>query len=287
MLSNHSELCCGPETQFFNKTNFTQLDKELKSPNWKTSVYNHLKTLTLSGQPIIDLYNLSHKEIICYLKDKQPCIQVTLEVLCDIYAKKHGKIRWIEKTPNHILHLAKIRELYPKAKIIRIIRDPRDSAMSMARLPWTSHSFIENCFLWKKWYINSIKFIQSDKQTLEIRYEDLVIEPKKTLDLVCDFCDIEFELSMLDTSHSGKMVSSKAEPWKSQVSKPIDTKRVTPWKKELPSNYIYFSSFYFSSILKNHNYEKTNIPLLKYPQILTLLLFRKLAERIKNYNHLN
>ena len=69
---------------------------------------------------------------------------------------------WVEKTPNHILHLAMMRRLYPAAKVVRIVRDPRDSALSMAdRLPWASDFALDNAYLIQDWHRKKSAFFLS------------------------------------------------------------------------------------------------------------------------------
>ena len=41
-----------------------------------------------------------------------------------------------DKSPKHTGHLARIRELFPEAKLIFLYRDGRDVASSLSRMPW-------------------------------------------------------------------------------------------------------------------------------------------------------
>src|SRR6202166_4910780 len=53
-----------------------------------------------------------------------------LRVIMEEMARKQNVERWAECTPEHILHLPRIKETIPNALIIHIIRDGRDSALS-------------------------------------------------------------------------------------------------------------------------------------------------------------
>ena len=44
-----------------------------------------------------------------------------------------SKRRWVERTPKHIIALARIFEQVPDAKIVAIVRDGRDVALSLAK----------------------------------------------------------------------------------------------------------------------------------------------------------
>src|SRR6185295_11687317 len=47
------------------------------------------------------------------------------------YAKRLGKPRWAEKTPANVAHVARILRHWPRARILHIVRDPRDIYASL------------------------------------------------------------------------------------------------------------------------------------------------------------
>lgn len=234
MLGSHSRIACGPETQFFHKLNASDLRLAVQDPAWPEKAVDLITSLTLSRQKVYELFNLSRKEITSFLSMCKPSIRVMLEALTAAHAEKSGKKRWAEKTPNHLLHLDRIRREFPLSPIIRIVRDPRDSAVSMRKLPWTSDSMIANCYVWDEWFQRSRTFFECDDQALTLRYEDLVLNPERELRNICEFVREPFENGLLNTVCSGIAVSSPKEPWKSDVSRPLDRSKVFAWKKTVP-----------------------------------------------------
>ena len=258
MLSNHDLLCCGPETQFFNKVDYEKLELIFRLPNWQQQAAEYLCSITLSGQSVVSLFGETKQTIEHYLMDCSPSITSLLESLCEQYTAKNKKSIWVEKTPNHILHLELIRKLYPTSRIIRIMRDPRDSAHSMIDLPWTSDCYVENCYLWKLWFDKSKSFFEKDQNSITVRFEDLLTDPVLTLSTICQFLKIDMQESMLDTRKTGMQVSSSAEYWKKQVSAPLDKKRTSRWKDKLSKPEITFSDMFFDEALVGFKY-----PILK------------------------
>ncbi|EDX86781.1 Sulfotransferase domain family [Synechococcus sp. PCC 7335] len=242
-LANHSEIACGPETHFFRRLNPNKLRSAIEEVDWPKKAVNEILSLKLSRQPVYELFELTPGEIDEYLTCRSPSITNMLESLTLQHAQKKDKKCWVEKTPNHLLHLPTIRKAFPQAFIVRIIRDPRDSAVSMRKLPWASQSVLANCYLWSEWFNQSHDFCEDDKGTLTIRYEDLVLEPEATLRKVCNHIHRTFEPSMMDTSKSAHNVITPKEPWKLQVSQPLDPSRLYAWKKNLP-NYLYKPATY-------------------------------------------
>lgn len=282
MLNNHKRLCCGPETQFFNKINLKKLRKHLSSDDWIENSISLLCDISLSNQSVLELFGFSNNDIFNYLSNRTASVNSVLESLCHNFALKNNKERWIEKTPNHLLHLITIRDLYPKAKIIRIIRDPRDSSISIAKLPWSHNNLYLNCKLWKKWYEISESFFENDNNNLTLKYESLVNNPKKELESICNYIDEEFSLELLDTSNSSSQIISNNEPWKKQVGKPLDRSRLYIWKNVLNNKEKSFVNAYFYSILKRFNYEVEDSTFInRFFNKLTYII----QESIKNFTN--
>ena len=51
-------------------------------------------------------------------------------------AEQQGASRWGECTPEHLLYIDKIKRDIPDAKVIHVIRDGRDVAVSLDRQRW-------------------------------------------------------------------------------------------------------------------------------------------------------
>jgi len=116
------------------------------------------------------------------------------------YAKIKGKRRWIEKTPDNIAFIPFLNIVFPNAKFIHIIRDGRDVASSsfQAKHKWGQfincngeklENNILNCL--KRWDIWICQFqewiIDLNLQVIEVKYEDLINNPKKIIGEILDF----------------------------------------------------------------------------------------------------
>ncbi|HKJ94168.1 MAG TPA: sulfotransferase [Gammaproteobacteria bacterium] len=233
MIGSHSRIACGPETQFFNKIPASARRAAVQDPAWPARAVAELGALELSGQRVHKLFALSVDDLRARLADREPGVAAMLDALTGSFAERAHKPRWAEKTPNHLLHLDELRRAYPRAPVIRIVRDPRDAALSMVRLPWTSDSVIANAYLWNDWHERSAAFFARDRNTVTVRFEDLLGHPTARLGALCEFIGEAFEPAMLDTARAGSAVGSPNEPWKRQVSGPLDPSRRHAWKSRL------------------------------------------------------
>lgn len=87
----------------------------------------------------------------------------------------NNKIYWVEKTPRHINYLGEIFDLLPNSKVIYMVRDGRDVAISMKKRFNNIDTGIER---WIHDNSNGLKYINDDR-VIVLKLEDFVINPKK------------------------------------------------------------------------------------------------------------
>jgi Sulfotransferase family len=124
-----------------------------------------------------------------------------LRIVMEEMARKQGVHRWADCTPEHLLHLKRIKETIPDALIIHIIRDPRDVALSTEKLgyirplPWDRTPRTMVAGLYWEWMVNRG---QKDGRELgqdymEVHFEDLITDPPKVLAKLGEFIDHDLD----------------------------------------------------------------------------------------------
>jgi hypothetical protein len=239
MLAAHSRISCGPETHFFRKLAHIDADQLLLPASWPGAAVDFVCSIEHASyfdrKPIslLNKYQIDRKQIEAYLQRKEPSLPNILASVTETFQVALGKERWAEKTPDHILTLGQIRKHFPDSPVIRIIRDPRDVAISLTKVPWGAMSFLEALMLWKRLDEQSDGFFQTDRLCYSLRYEDLITCPDEELARLCRFIGEDFEPGMLDTSETGKQLNARNVPWKDKVSQPVDASNVAIWKDQL------------------------------------------------------
>jgi hypothetical protein len=127
MLNAHSNIAILPETWWYVVLDRLGCMDEFTDP-WQSSLFFNEVWKSLKS------YRDPAARIVAEEASKQPgyvgpTVRV-LEKLGRAYAKERHATIWGEKTPGHVLWLPQIRELFPRARMLFMVRDPRDVLVS-------------------------------------------------------------------------------------------------------------------------------------------------------------
>ncbi|HVX42470.1 MAG TPA: sulfotransferase [Mycobacteriales bacterium] len=115
-------------------------------------------------------------------------------------AAAHGKTTWCEKTPNNLLAMPFLWELFPEARMVHIVRHPIQVAASHMSMEWAP-SDIEGVCNWlepmyRRWFGSAA---ESDLRCIQLRLEDLADnrpERRRELFIRLGLPDAETELEI-------------------------------------------------------------------------------------------
>jgi protein-tyrosine sulfotransferase len=119
--------------------------------------------------------------------------------------EQSGKAIWVEKTPRNAGRFRFVRRNFPHAKLVHIVRDGRDVVCSLRRTPFAKldHAPAESvvaaqrCAVqWRASVRAALRF-RRDPGYYELRYEDLVRDPEKTLRALIDFLGLAWSDGVL------------------------------------------------------------------------------------------
>ena len=145
--------------------------------------------------------------------------------------------RLVDKMPLNIFSLPMARRIFPSAKVIMALRDPRDCTLSCFMqmfepnpsmihfaTPETTAAFyskVLDCWFAIKEHLGM--------QAIESRYEDLTADPEAAAKRLIDFIGLPWDPAVLDYQKraSEKVLST---PSYRAVSEPISRKAVARWK---------------------------------------------------------
>ena len=113
-------------------------------------------------------------------------------------------------------------KLWPNAKFIHLLRDPRDVARSCIGMGWVGNVYYgANYWLEPERHWDSLCSMTEPSNRLTVKYEDLVCHPEEKLSEICQFLGLDFEAEMLavdENSTYSRPNAKYAEQWKSKLS---------------------------------------------------------------------
>jgi hypothetical protein len=287
MLGAHPAMSCGTETDFFHFLAQADVGVLLATERWPEAAVDFLFSMVQAAQkrPVPENYGLSRSEVTAYLSRQRPSVAAILEAVTTPTMAAKGAHRWVEKTPRHILHLEAIRRAFPSAPIVRILRDPRDVALSTMKTPWqwAARDLPGALLMWRFCNAEGESFLAADRNTHTLRYETLLREPETTLADVCRFLGEPYSEAMLDTAASYSAVNSIGERWKEKVGGPLDPSRAGVWERELSAEEQRTADVLVGDLIRRHGYGPAEglryaavapglLTLLKYPEGLAWLV---------------
>jgi len=151
------------------------------------------------------------------------------------YANRRGKLRWGDKTPTHVVDLDLLWSLFPGCRVIHVVRDGRDVALSLLATEWGSNNLLKIADDWRwKTLLGHKMGAFLGEQYLEIRYEDLVLNTEGILRQICDFLQEAYDENMLlyHASAESEMPSESLRWHRASVSRP-DPNKVGMWKSRM------------------------------------------------------
>jgi len=257
MLAAHSAFDCGPETHFLSRWSrmaHSERERILDPADWPERATAYVCSLSLGKKPIHPMYGLEREEIRAWLAVRPPSLASMLESLTAQRALRSGAPRWVEKTPRHLEVPELITETWPRARIVRIVRDPRDAAVSLTKVPFGTPSLLTNLSVLARMNEAAADFYRGSSPALTVRYEDLVATPERELERICDFVGVDYEPAMLVDRSGSTGVAAEHEWWKGDATGPLDRSRTGRWMEEMPPEVQRYAALNLGPLLEEHGY---------------------------------
>lgn len=164
-----------------------------------------------------------------------PTVADLCRAVFDEYAAIHGKPRWGDKTTTYGPYAALLARLFPDALFIHLLRDARDVAASLVRTEFQP-SLVGAAMTWNATVraIATVGQRLGPERYLEVRYEELVLKTRPTLERICTFLGERFETSMLDYHRrTDELLAPQERPIHEQLSRPPAADQVFKWKARM------------------------------------------------------
>lgn len=140
----------------------------------------------------------TEERVVKYFPDRKHLIDLAASFIDDIFtysAKANDKETWCEKTPQHLLNLDFMLELFPESVFIHIKRDPRGVVHSMTKQIWAPSDvrgaslMLRNVL--ERWFDLRSKLDLTGYKFLEYKLEDFASDPATVLEEITAMSEIE------------------------------------------------------------------------------------------------
>lgn len=258
ILNRHSNISIPEETWYYPQLYNELIGLSKMPPDWQKYVSS--KVLKYNS---VSFPNIGLNDLIPLLENETWGDWTSIIPLVNrYYAKIESKKRWGDKTPGYVMHLPIIKQLFPDAKVIHMVRDGRDVIPSILKYwsvgPQTT-SLMETAFYWKRHVSRGVKFGPKlfGENYMELKYEDLVSVPEIQIQKVCDFIGESYEVTMIDNTMDKPGVVPDWE-WHKETRKQINKQNIGKWKLELSRYEVMVIQYIGGGLLKRFNYDMEN-----------------------------
>ena len=275
MLASHNNISIPPECGFIQWWWSKYKAWSLEESKSDSAVKDYIEDLKTSKK--IETWNLDFEALEKFIHASAPknYSELCLAVLQQFAIQnKNKEVSYLgDKNNYYIHHLELLKELFPEAYFLIMVRDGRDVACSyknMSKLnthspykPNLPQNIPEIAKEWKENNLNLYRFyLDHPHQAYFLRYEDLVTNTQRELMKICEFLDIEFDLGMLNYAElnaKNSIEPSQTLDWKRKTLEKPDKGNIAKYKTELTPSEIKEFEEIAGTILDQFNYKTGQI----------------------------
>jgi hypothetical protein len=167
--------------------------------------------------------------------DPETWFRFAMEAPFAAYARMYGKPGWADKTPHYVHHVDFLLSVWPDAKVVVLVRDGRDVALSLKRLPFGPNNAWAAAQWWARGVRAGRKAVERHPDRVRcVRYEDIVADPEGEVRSLCGFLGLRFEPGMLDLRRvdRSRIVPDQVS-WFPTIFEGIGSDAVERWRREM------------------------------------------------------
>lgn len=168
-----------------------------------------------------------------------------IRIVMNEVARQQSVHRWAVYDPDNVLHVPRIKADLPDALFVHIIRDGRDIALSLMKMgelrpfPWSrkARGLLETAIYWD-WMVQTGRRHgrQIPADYIEIRYEDLIGDPRRTLATLGQFLDHDLDYERIQNTKLGRLRESNSS-FRDEAAQTRENP-VNRWKERLSKQEI-------------------------------------------------
>jgi tetratricopeptide (TPR) repeat protein len=265
MFNAHPNICLPPESHFVRDFIANPEARRVYERDGLAGVEQLLRQSQCVGRLEVDA-----ADALAPFRAGQPFDFVTLfKRYLALYASREGKSIVGEKDPSNTHCLQAMREAFPHARVIHIIRDPRDVVLSRLKTDMGFHKDVEK---WARNYATTFDIgrrLGSElfgEQYVEVHYEDLITGTEPVLRELCSRLGVPFDPAMMHFQEDArKIVTSGEMNWKENVLKPVLSNNCGKWRSGMAGEHVRTVESICGEVFEQTPYERSAAETIETP----------------------
>lgn len=235
MLNSHSRISIPGETWYFPEFHAERAAIDA----WPEAEWRERLTQRIVASSVFPQLGVSREALRSQLASLTRADWPSVIACANVaFARDERKPRWGDKTPGYVRCLPVIKELFPDATILHVIRDGRDVVLSFLQQWFGPNGILEGADYWRA----DVERGRRDGPRVfresyhEIRYEELVADPERVLREVCNVIGETYEPTMLDYHDTAHRYVIDEQRWHDRTKSAPTRERTERWRQEMNRN---------------------------------------------------
>lgn len=220
-----------PESQFKSDAYRLVLAGELKDYSELNSyIENHwrYRLWNVAGSALVEPEGKQHEATLAEYTSENIIARVKAYGL----SGDRRPIAWVDHTPRNLHDIYLLKQLFPAAKFLHVVRDGRGVAASVLPLDWGPNTASQAARWWGARLTPGLAAESAWPTCVRrVSYEKLITEPEATLRDLCGFLGLDFSAAMF--SGSGFSVPRFTSRQHALVGTGLDRSRIDAWRNSL------------------------------------------------------
>jgi hypothetical protein len=242
LMNAHPNIVAPPEYSFI----IYLYQKFGSKKNWaKKDVLDFIEALYF--RPLFSLWLIKKEDLtkkLLAIVDYLDYALVCKMIFSQMTQGKENVLLFCDKNPENSLLIKTLLKIFPEARFIHMLRDPRDNINSQIKTFKKKNAY----FTARRWYgynmaIENVKLQMPDK-FFTVYYEKLAVETEAALMPLCDFLKIPFNKAMIENHFPERLEAMKDNKLFNRVKRmhqslanPVNSSNIGKWEKEMsPEN---------------------------------------------------
>ena len=179
------------------------------------------------------------------------------KAIVSAWADSQNKPVWGEKSPWHAFYWREILEGFPNARVVHIIRDPRDASLSWKKARQGPRNVYALAKRWAQYQavMDEVRAGWPSDAFHEIRYEGLLQDPAIVCKDLCEFLREPFEQSMLAFHQSNERYNTDSTN-RENLTRPVIADNFGKWQSELSEDEIRWIEYAAGERMDQYGYQR-------------------------------